>query len=197
MFRRGKRLGGAPRRRLRLGGMGALFGAGGELATQAREALDEANKLFDESKFAEAGEALSELAELATQHQRPRRAAQMHYRAFDSFLKAGAASEALAQAKQALNLAGQLGKPGKAIKLAQHLIAELQTAKFSKEAEELTREVNALLSKRGVSLAATPEAAPPPAPKPHASNCAKCGARLRWMDDEEVECEYCGTITYA
>ena len=74
----------------------------------------------------------------------------------------------------------------------------MQAAGFKEEADVITKEINGKLAALGLSLA-TAEAAPPES-KPDRkliSNCPKCGARLRWMDDDEVECEYCGTISYA
>jgi len=202
MFRRGQRI---QRRQMRqrrrflrgMFGVGALFGAGGEIADEARKALDHANQLFDSGKYDDAGDALAELAELAETHQRPKRAAQLHHRAYQAYLKANDGDNALAQAREAIGIA-VAGKPRKAIQIAQQMIAEMQAAGFKEEADVITKEINGKLAALGLSLA-TAEAAPPES-KPDRkliSNCPKCGARLRWMDDDEVECEYCGTISYA
>ncbi|MBI5712569.1 MAG: zinc ribbon domain-containing protein [Chloroflexi bacterium] len=202
MFRRGQR---GQRRPMRQGrrflrgmfGVGALFGAGGEIADEARKALDHANQLFDSGKYDDAGDALAELAELAETHQRPRRAAQMHYRAYQAYLKANDGDNALTQAREAIGIA-LAGRPRQAIQIAQQMIVEMQAAGFKEEAEVIIKEINGKLVSLGLSLATAEAASPESKPiRKLISNCPKCGARLRWMDDDEVECEYCGTIAYA
>ncbi len=202
MFRRGQR---GQRRQIRQRrrflrgtfGMGALFGAGGEIANEARQALDHANQLFDSGKYDDAGDALAELAELAETHQRPKRAAQMHYRSYQAYLKADDGGNALMQAREAIGIA-VAGRPRQAIQIAQQMIAEMQATGFKEEADALIKEINGKLAPLGLSLAAAGAASPESKPdRKLISNCPKCGARLRWMDDDEVECEYCGTIAYA
>lgn len=193
MFRRNR-----PRRPLRRM-LGGLFRPNGGLADEARQAFDEANTLFDNGDYAEAAEQYTHLAELAQNFNRPRRVVQLYLRAFDAWCKAKQGNQALAAAKAALKVAS--ARPRAAARIVTEVIAELKANGFNSEASLLTNEVNSLLSGFGLSLAnATPSDSTPAAPERGKlpSLCPQCGGRLpRAFGEDELECDYCGTIIRA
>ncbi len=60
--------------------VGSLLGPNRHLRNDARAMLDEANRLFDAGRYAEAAELLSQLAGMAQTNDLPRRAIQLHIR---------------------------------------------------------------------------------------------------------------------
>jgi hypothetical protein len=162
--------------------------------------LDEANRLFDAGRYAEAAELLSQLAGMAQTNDLPRRAIQLHIRAAEAYLKSGQAAGTVEHGRSALAMLAQAGGHRRALKLAPQIVGELRAAGFTAEATAFEKEVNERLAGLGLTLAPTPTpAAPQPKPRRNlASHCSQCGAQLRWTDDaDDVECEYCGTVARA
>ncbi len=195
-FRRSRR----PFRPLR--GLGALFNPNGALAPEAREAFEEANELFDGGEYAEAAERFTELAELAQNFNRPRRAIQLQLRAYDAWLKARQPANALKQAQAVLNIVFTTGKLRAGLNIARQVIDELRAAGFKAEADILTKETNERLAAHGLSLASSaapaPDAAPAPRPGKLPTACPQCSGRLpRSFGEDEIECDYCGSIIRA
>jgi hypothetical protein len=185
MFRRNR-----PFRRLR----GGLFNPNGGLAADARQAFDEANGLYARGEFPAAAQQFARLAELARDFNRPRRVAQLHLRAFDAWLQAKQGDPALAEARAALALAGT--RPRRAARVAEAVAAELQAHGFGAQAAALGRDFPGLLpaAQPGQPAGSAASAAPAPHFKFPAA-CPQCGGRLpRAYGEDELECDYCGTV---
>jgi len=186
MFRRNRPLRG--RRLFR----GSLFNPNGALAAEARQAFDEATGLYDSGQYAEAAAQFSHLAEVAQTFNRPRRVVQLHLRAFEAWINAKDGDQALTEARAALEIANR--RPRKAARLAQSLIAELQAQGF-------TAQANALAGNAGLPTPTVAEAQKEVVAEKHGTfptTCPQCGGRLpRAYGEDEIECDYCGTVIRA
>lgn len=195
MFRRNR-----PRRRpFRMRrAMRALFDPNGRLAQEAREVFDEANALYAQAEYEDAAERFTQLAEMAQQFSRPRRAIQLHLRAFDAWVKAKQPANALQQARTAVGFIFTASRPRVALNVVQEVVNELRANGYSAEADAFAREVNERLAGHGLALATTTAsgpAEPPPPPKKFPATCPRCGGRLpRSFGEDEIECDYCGTV---
>lgn len=184
------------------GMFGVARGPQRNLGDRARQLLDEANRLFDTGQFAPAADMLAQLADGAEAHGMPRRAAQLHLRAGQAYMKSRNAAAAVGHARHALAIFAGVGLAGRVAVVLPRLIAELRAAGFQVEADSFEREANEKLAAHGLALACPqPAAAPPSTPRTlnQPTKCPQCGAQLRWLDrgDDEMECEYCGTIVRA
>jgi hypothetical protein len=117
-------------------------------------------------------------------------------------MKSRNAVAAVGHARQALAIFVGVGMAGRVAVVLPRLIAELRAAGFEAEADSFEREANEKLAAHGLALARPqPAAAPPSTPRAlnQPTKCPQCGAQLRWLDrdDDEMECEYCGTIARA
>jgi hypothetical protein len=170
-----------------------LFNPNGALVAEAREAFDQATTLYDSGNFAEAAAEFSHLAQVAQSLGRPRRVIQLHLRAFDAWINAKNGDQALAEARAALDIANR--RPRKAARMAEALIADLQANGF-------TAQANALAGNAGLPTPTVAEAQKEAAaPQKHGtfpSTCPQCGGRLpRSFGEDEIECDYCGTVIRA
>lgn len=185
-----------------IGMFGAARGPQRNLGGRARQLLDEANRLFDSGQFAPAADMLTQLAEGAEAHGMPRRAAQLHLRAGQAYMKSRNAVAAVGHARQALAIFAGVGMAGRVAAVLPRLIAELRAAGFQAEADSFEREANEKLAAHGLALSHNQPATAPASSSRTLSQptkCPQCGAQLRWLDreDDEMECEYCGTIVRA
>ncbi len=198
MFRRNRPIRRTARRLRR--SFGTLFNPNGALAGEARQAFDEASQLFDNGQYQEAAEGFAELATSATQFSRPRRVVQLHLRAYEAWLAAKQPANAVTEARSAINAAVSV-RPRKAARITQQVIEDLRAAGYTQEAEAFAKELNAGLMGQAFSVPVGP-ASPAatektPAPK-LPSMCPQCGGRLpRAYGDDEVECDYCGSVIRA
>lgn len=176
---------------------GAPFNPNGGLAADARQAFDEANALYDGGDFAGAAGQFAELAGLARNFNRPRRVVQLHLRAFEAWVKAGEGDQALAEARAALTVAG--AHPRRAGRIAQALVAELQANGFNAQASALAGESTGMPGPGEAGGAAVaPAGGPAPARLKYPAACPQCGGRLpRSFGEDELECDYCGTVVRA
>ncbi len=175
----------------------ALFDSSGRLAQEAREEFDEANDLYANAEYAQAAEGFAHLAEMAQQFSRPRRVVQLHLRAFEAWVKARQPAAAVQQARTAVEFITASGRPRVAFNVIREVLGELRAAGYHAEADALARDVNERLAGLGAPLASTPASAPaePPPPKKFPGACPQCGGRLpRSFGEDEIECDYCGTV---
>lgn len=199
MFRRNRPARRAARRMRR--SLGILFNTNGSLAGEAREAFDEANQLYTNGQYEDAAEGFAELANTAAQFSRPRRVVQLHLRAYEAWLAAKQPANAIAQARSAINMAAGI-RPRKAARIAQQVIEDLQAAGYTKEAEAFAKELSTGVAGQVVPVSTTTTSVTAPTEKTPApklpSTCPQCGGRLpRAYGDDEVECDYCGTVIRA
>jgi len=200
MFRRNRPVRRAARRMRRT--LNTIFNSTGALGGEAREAFDEANQFYTNGQYQEAAEGFAELAATAAQFSRPRRVVQLHLRAYEAWLAAKQPANAVAQARSAISMAAGI-RPRKAARIAQQVLEDLQAAGYTKEADDLARELNAQLTGQSFSIPAASPVGTPPAPDKTPSArlpnaCPQCGGRLpRAYGDDEVECDYCGSVIRA
>ena len=181
---------------------GALFNSSGALVADARQAFDDAKELYDSGRYADAAERFAHLAALAQNFGRPRRTVQLRMYAYEAWLKAKQPSNALLHVRTAIAMVLGSGRPQVALHMARQIVEDLRTASYKTEADTFAKEVNGRLAAHGLSLAAkAPAGAPAEAasqPKKLPATCPQCGGRLpRAYDENEVECDYCGSIIRA
>jgi hypothetical protein len=182
--------------------VGALFNPDGALAAETREAFDDAVDLYDSGQYADAAERFAHLAEMAQNFNRPRRTVQLRMRACDAWLKAKQPANAVRHARTAIGMVAGAGRLKAAANIARQVIGDLRAAGYASEANTLTKEINDRLAAHGLSLTQSPaveqspESASPQLKFPAA--CPQCGGRLpRSFGEDEIECDYCGTVIRA
>jgi hypothetical protein len=156
------------------------------------EVMSKANALAASQQFGQAAPLFAELAREMEASQHPRRAANLHARAAHAYADAGNATEALAQARVALNL------------FVQYQMVQRTPEFYANITRKLTQHgmveaTNALKAEFGGKVGAIP--APQAAARPNKllpTNCPKCGAPLggevTWTDANTAECGYCGAL---
>jgi hypothetical protein len=170
---------------------GSLFNPNGGLAAEARQAFAEASQLYNEGSYPDAARQFAELAATAARFNRPRRLVQLHLRAYESWLAAKNPAEAIPHGRQAIATAA-LHRPRQASQMAQQIIADLRAAGYTAEANALATELTAHLGEPSTASQPIP---PPNPPLTFPTICPQCGGRLpRAYGDDEIECDYCGTI---
>jgi hypothetical protein len=151
--------------------------------------------LISEGKPSDAGPLFAEVADAMQQSNHPRRAANLYARAAHAFADGNNEQAALGYAKTALALFTQF-KMVRRTPVFFTNITRKMTAKGMKAA------ANVLQREYGTQIAAQP-AAPRQENRRHRgllpTSCPKCGAAVHgddvdWVDDNTVECEYCGTL---
>jgi hypothetical protein len=163
------------------------------LLPSQQQTYNEAKRLLENGKPAQAAPLFAKLAEVLTSAGQPRRAANLHSQAALAFARSRNEIPALTQARAALTF------------FLQHQVIQQATVFYT----ELNRE----LIKRGMQKAADTLAAEfasklGPLPTPVTSragqiarmpaNCPNCGAPIRssevhWTEANTAECAYCGT----
>jgi hypothetical protein len=182
--------------------IGALFNSNGALVADAREIFNDAKELYDSGRYADAAERFAHLAALSQNFGRPRRTVQLRMHAYEAWLKAKQPSNALLHVRTAIAMVLGAGRPKVALQMARQIVEDLQMAGYKTEAATFAKEVNERLAAHGLSLATKAPAGAPaktaPQPKQLPTTCPQCGGRLpRAYEENEVECDYCGSIVRA
>lgn len=162
--------------------------------------LQQANALMTGGHPDEAARLYDELAQLAEARALPQRAARLNIQAARAWLAAGDAVTAVRRAERGLEVAIGLGYGLRAGQIASRLITEMRARGYAQAADELSRHLQAQLSRAGIDATALGQ--PEPSASRHGSlpaRCSACGAPLRpdevdWVDATSAECPYCGTI---
>jgi hypothetical protein len=165
---------------------------GNQLNDEQMAILVKANQLMSEGKPLEAGPLFTSVADAMKRSNHPRRAANLYARAAHAFSDGNDAQQALANARQALALFTQTKMAGRASMFFSNITRKMEVKGMTAAADEL----------RGLydmnSLAPSIE----PRRRPHGlipTTCPKCGAPVHgedvsWVDDNTIECEYCGAM---
>lgn len=180
---------------------GALFNPNGTLFAEAQEAFDDAVELYDSGNYADAAERFAHLAEMAQNFNRPRRTVQLRMRACDAWLKAKQPANAVRHARTAIGIVTGSGRPKVALNMARQVIDDLHAAGYAAEAKAFAKEINDRLAGQGLSLAPGPTVEQSQAAARRGALpgvCPQCGGRLpRSFGEEEIECDYCGSVIRA
>lgn len=183
-----------PRRMMRRAVRGAVLAGRGAGREQAREA----QRLMANGQFVEAANLFAQLSNEAVAHGFIRPAGFLAVQAARAFAQAKHGDAALVQAKRALDIILNAGRPQQAARLMPQAIAFLRAQGFSTQAAALEKEATQRLSAIGLSLQpiglATNRSVP--------ATCPQCAGPLRadeaeWIDATSVECPWCGSTVKA
>jgi hypothetical protein len=157
--------------------------------------LVKANQLISDGKPLDAGPLFAQVAGAMQRGNHPRRAANLFARAAHAFADGNDEQAALGYARTALALFTQFKMVRRSPVFFTNITHKMIAKGMNGAADTLHQEF-------GTQIAALPvvsqqENRPPRGILP--TNCPKCGATIHsdavdWVDDNTVECEYCGTF---
>jgi len=163
------------------------------------QTLNRANALLANGQPGQAAPIFGGLAAELEAANHPRRAANVHAQAAHAYADAGQGPNALAQSRAALNLFIQNQMVQRTPVFYANITRKLNNKGMKAAADALAAEY-------GGKIGSVPAAAAVGAAPVHhgklPTNCAKCGAPihgddLNWVDDQTVECDYCGSLIRA
>jgi DNA-directed RNA polymerase subunit RPC12/RpoP len=156
--------------------------------------LVKANQLMADGKSSEAGRFFADVAADMQRSNHPRRAANLYTRAAHAFIDANNEQAAQDNARKALTLFIEFNMVGRAQIFFTNITRKMNDKGMKVAAESFQRDYGAQIpalppelrqyrSKRGLLP----------------TNCPKCGTavhgdEVEWVDNDTVECEYCGTL---
>lgn len=159
-----------------------------------------ARQLLHEGRFAEAAAAFDRLARGAEERGMLARAGQLNLEAARGYLQLDDLDSAYARAKKGLEFLAKAGRPGRVRQVAPRVIRVLEERGRHKEAEELKRELEALIGppsglRRRPMGVSTSE--PIVVREELPEKCPHCSAPLKdeevdWVGPHTAECPYCG-----
>jgi len=160
--------------------------------------LVKANQLMSEGKPSDAGPLFAGLADAMQQSNHPRRAANLYARAAHAFADGNNEQAALGHARAALALFTQFEMVGRTSIFFTNITHKMNTKGMRVAAEALQREYGAQIATQPVASRQANRRQRGLLP----ANCPKCGAAVHsdeadWVDNNTVECEYCGTLIRA
>ena len=163
------------------------------LTPAQQQTLREAKSLLENGKAGQAAPLFARLAEILASAGQPRRAANMHAQAAQTFAQNRNETGTLTQARAALTLFVQYKMEQRAQFFYTAIRRELTKRGMPATAETLAKEFSTRVTTQPVPTA------PPAQPIDRLpANCPNCGAPVRteaarWIDKNSLECAYCGT----
>lgn len=158
-----------------------------------------ARKLLHEGRFAEAAEAFDRLARGAEEREMLARAGQLNLEAARCYLRLDDLDSAYERAREGLGLFGEAGRPDRVREQALRIIRALREKGRQEEAEELKKELEALMGPLPPGLRRRPMPAPEPiiVREELPEKCPHCSAPLKdeevdWVGPHTAECPCCG-----
>ncbi len=158
-----------------------------------------ARKLLHEGRFAEAAEAFDRLAQGAEERGMLARAGQLNLEAARCYLRLDDLDSAYERARMGLGLFKEAGRPGRVRELAPRILRALQEKGRHQEAEELKKELEALMGPPPTGFRRRPMPAGEPiiVREELPEKCPHCSAPLKdeevdWVGPHTAECPYCG-----
>jgi hypothetical protein len=160
--------------------------------------LEEAERLWEAGKPAQAAPIFAKLAEVLTSAGQPKRAASLHAEAAQAFAQSHNEAPAMLQARAALNLFLQQRMDQAAAFYYKAINSDLTEHGLKNAAVTLEKEFIYRINYPSAQL--TPQAVPTPPPVARLpGNCPQCGAPVRLgeakrVESDTVECAYCGSL---
>ncbi|MFQ6000369.1 MAG: hypothetical protein ACE5LG_01730 [Anaerolineae bacterium] len=156
-------------------------------------------QLLHEGRLAEAAAAFDRLAQGAEERGMLARAGQLNLEAARCYLRLDDLDSAYERARKGLRLFGEAGRPGRVRELAPRILHALQEKGHLKEAEELKKELEALIGPPppGPRERPTPAGEPIIVREELPEKCPHCSGPLKdeevdWVGPHTAECPYCG-----
>jgi hypothetical protein len=161
------------------------------------QTLNQANRLLASGQPGQAAPLFASLASELEAGNHPRRAANLHAQAAHAYADSQDGPTALVQARAALNLFLQNQMVRRTPVFYANITRKLNNKGMKNAAEALSKEFGARI---GQLPAAAAQAAVHHGILP--TNCTKCGAPVHaddasWVDEQTVECDYCGSLIRA
>ncbi len=168
---------------------------GGGANGPGQQRMREAQRLMAEGKFAEAAAVFDDMSQRAVQNGRVPFAITLTLQAGRAYAQAGRGDDALARARQALDLILNAGQPARATRAMPRAIAFLRAHNFTAQAATLEKEATQRLAKLGLSLQPLPNVGARTLPP----SCPQCAGPLHsdeveWIDTVSAECPWCGSV---
>jgi hypothetical protein len=161
--------------------------------------LEEAERLLEDGKPAQAAPIFAKLAEVLASAGQPKRAASLHAQAALAFAESRNEVPAMTQARAALNLFLQYRMDQATDFYYKSISSELTKHGMKNAAATLEKEFLYRINHPSAHLASEtgPVTLSPAVRLP--SNCPQCGAPVHvsdehWSDTSKVECVYCGAL---
>ncbi len=158
------------------------------------EKLQAAHTLLAQGESKEAAAIFSELADAAAKRGIPR-AAQLNLQAGRALIEAEEAISGLDRIRQGLTLMAETNQLARLPNVGRRILTELRDKGLDAEAAAIESEIQTLLSKHGLTLAAT-EGSVDKRSLP--SKCPYCGGNVHpdeveWIEQQQAMCAYCGS----
>jgi len=155
--------------------------------------LIRSNELLASGNFAQAADALEELAGAAQARGGPR-AARFFLEAGRARVYAGQSEAGLGLLKLGLQMLSESGRQHRLARVGQRILVELAGHGLTSEAEKM----RAFLAELGLGPGPLTGQEATPARPPLPTHCPGCGAPVRsdeveWLDAVTAECDYCGS----
>jgi hypothetical protein len=168
------------------------------LTTDQLAVLVRANQLMSEGKPLDAGPLFTNVADALKHSNHPRRAANLYTRAAHAFADGNNEQASLTCAREALVLFSQYEMAGRASAFFTNITNKMKAKGMKAAAEVLQREYGGQIPEQP----AGPQRGKPQVHPLMPTNCPKCGAPIHgedatWVDDNTIECIYCGTLVRA
>jgi hypothetical protein len=166
--------------------------------------LQRANDLYEKGLFKQAAISYENLAKGAIRFRHPRRSAQLYMRAFDAWGQDQQIDSALSAARAALHIIVK-HRPAIALNTARYIAETLVANGYRDEAFAFAEEIssnlkinNQIFSRNDIIAVAANADETILKQSKLPNTCPQCGGRLpRAYGDEEVECDYCGSVIRA
>jgi hypothetical protein len=157
--------------------------------------LVKANHLVSEGKPLDAARLFADMADELQRSNHPRRAANLYARAAHAFADGNNEQAALEKARKALALFTQFRMVGRTTMFFSNITRKMTVKGMKVAAEALQQEYGIQITP--MPLESRQENRRQSGLLP--TNCPNCGAtvhrdEVEWVDDNTVECEYCGTL---
>lgn len=157
--------------------------------------LVQANRLVAEGKPGDAAPLFAQLAQNMEASQHPRRAANFHAMAAHAFADSNSEQGATEHARAALQLFLQYQMNQRTPTFFTNITRKMKERGMKGAADQIEKEFGDQVKKLPAAPAADKSVHHGVLP----TNCPKCGAPIHgneanWMDENTVECEYCGVL---
>ncbi len=158
------------------------------------EKLQAAHTLLAQGKSKEAAAIFSELADTAAKRGIPR-AAQLNLQAGRALIEAEDVKAGLDRIRNGLTLMAETNQMTRLPNVGRRILTELRDKELDAEAAAIESEIQTLLSRHGLTLAATVDTIDK---RSLPAKCPYCGGNVypdevEWIESQQAVCAYCGS----